>query len=499
MLIIPLIKKIVNSFSKYLFTFKLYYDILLSDNYKGNEIMQLKSKLIGTKAFYMRVIAIVVPMIIQNTITNVVSLLDNVMVGRVGTLEMSAVTIVNQLMFVFYLCIFGGMAGAGIFLTQFAGAGDNKGVRYCVRMKAVIGLILSAVAIAVFLIFKTPLVEMYIAKDTLPAAYQKTLNLAVSYLEIMVIGIVPFALTQVYASSLREVGETKLPMLSSIIAILVNLVFNYLLIFGKFGFPKLGVVGAAIATVLSRFVETGIIIVVTTVKRKKFSFAEGLFKSLYIPFNLCKKITTKGVPLLINEFMWSAGMAILLQCYSVRGITVLSAVNISNTVNNLFNVVFITMGNAVAIIVGQHLGANEIEKAKEAVWQLYTLAVSACVVMGGIMACLAPFVPYIYKTEPEVRQMATQFLFVVAALMPMFAFAHNCYFTLRSGGKTLITFLFDSAFTWAVAVPLAFVLSKYTNLPIVPLYLIIQSLDFVKCVIGFILVKKGLWIKNLIE
>ena len=157
------------------------------------------------------------------------------------------------------------------------------------------------------------------------------------------------------------------------------------------------------------------------------------------------------------------------------------------------------MGNAVAIIVGQHLGANEIEKAKEAVWQLYALAVSACVVMGGIMACLAPFVPYIYKTEPEVRQMATQFLFVVAALMPMFAFAHNCYFTLRSGGKTLITFLFDSAFTWAVAVPLAFVLSKYTNLPIVPLYLIIQSLDFVKCVIGFILVKKGLWIKNLIE
>ena len=180
--------------------------------------MKLKSNLIGTRDFYRKVFAIVVPMIIQNTITNVVSLLDNVMVGRVGTLQMSAVTIVNQLMFVFYLCIFGGMAGAGIFLTQFAGAGDNKGVRYCVRMKAVIGLILSAVAIAVFLIFKTPLVEMYIAKDTLPADYQKTLNLAVSYLEIMVIGILPFALTQVYASSLREVGETKLPMLSSIIA-----------------------------------------------------------------------------------------------------------------------------------------------------------------------------------------------------------------------------------------------------------------------------------------
>lgn len=460
--------------------------------------MNLKSNLIGTKDFYRRVFAIVVPMIIQNTITNVVSLLDNVMVGRVGTLQMSAVTIVNQLMFIFYLCIFGGMAGAGIFSTQYAGANDNDGIRHCMRMKAIVGILMTGVALGVFLVFKEPLIKMYIAENTLPEDAAATIKYAIDYMNIMLIGLLPFAIMQVYASSLREVGETKLPMFASIAAILVNLVFNYFLIFGKFGFPKLGVAGAAIATVLSRFVEVGIIIIIATAKRKKFPFIIGVFKSLYIPWNLAKQIITKGMPLLINEFLWSSSMAVLLQCYSVRGIDVLAAVNISNTVNNLFNVVFLTMGNAVAIIVGQHLGANRIDEAKKSVWQLLALSVGCCIAMGGIMACLAPFIPHIYKTEPEVKQMATYFLFVVAALMPVFAFAHNCYFTLRSGGRTLITFLFDSAFSWVIVVPIAFILSKYTSLPVVPLYLSVQSLDMIKCIIGFFMVKKGMWIRNII-
>lgn len=466
---------------------------------KVNDIMKLKSNLIGTKAFYRSVFAIVVPMIIQNTITNVVSLLDNVMVGRVGTLQMSAVTIVNQLMFVFYLCIFGGMAGAGIFATQYAGAKDNDGIRHCMRMKTIVGILMTVIALGVFLIFRQPLIEMYIAKDTLPEDAAATIKYATDYMNIMLVGLLPFSIMQVYASSLREVGETKIPMFASISAILVNLVFNYLLIFGKFGFPRLEVAGAAIATVISRFVEAGIIILAATLKRHKYPFITGVFKSLYVPRNLAKQIITKGMPLLVNEFLWSSSMAVLLQCYSVRGISVLSAVNISNTVNNLFNVVFLTMGNAVAIIVGQHLGANRIKEAKQSVWQLLTLSVVCCIVMGGIMACLAPFIPHIYKTEPQVKQMATYFLFTVAALMPVFAFAHNCYFTLRSGGRTIITFIFDSAFAWVIVVPLAFVLSKYTALPILPLYIIIQSLDIIKCIIGFFMVKKGIWIRNIIE
>lgn len=461
--------------------------------------MGIKSTLIGTKEFYKRVVAIVLPMIIQNTITNVVSLLDNIMIGRVGTLEMSAVAIVNQLLFVFMLCIFGGLAGAGIFATQYAGANDTDGVRYCFRAKVLIGLLMLVLSLAIFIIFPSPLIKAYLSENTSAADASATLGFASTYLEIMLVGLLPFTITQIYASSLRELGETKLPMVASIFAIFANFAFNYLLIFGKFGFPKLGVAGAAIATVISRFVEALIVVIAVTLKRKKFPFIIGALKSLYIPLSLCKKILTKGMPLLVNEFLWSFGMAMLLQCYSVRGIQVVAAVNISNTVNNLFNVVFLTMGNAVAIIIGQHLGANEIEEAKHAIWRLLALAVATCVVMGSIMAVISPLIPQIYNTEKEVREMATHFLLVVAFMMPVFAFAHNCYFALRSGGRTLIIFLFDSAFTWGIVVPIAFVLAKFTALPILLVFFTVQALEIGKCIIGFFMIKKGIWIQNIIK
>lgn len=463
------------------------------------QLLKVKNKLIGNRGFYRRVVAIMLPMLIQNLVTNVVTLLDNVMVGRVGTLQMSAVAIVNQLIFVFSLCIFGGLAGAGIFSAQYAGAKDNAGVRYCFRIKMVIAIVMFSLALCVFIPFSESLISMYLADGTTKAEAVATMKYATEYFNVMLVGLLPFAVSQVYSSTLREIGETKLPMIASVTAILVNLVFNYFLIFGKFGFPKLGVVGAAIATVLSRFVETGIIMVVTFIKRKSYEFIKGAYRSIYVPKVLLKDIITKGTPLLINEFLWSAGMAVMLQCYSARGLNVVAALNISNTVNNLFNVVFLTMGNAVAIIVGQHLGANEIKEAKDSAWKLIALAVATCAVMGGAMAVSAPFIPEIYNTEATVKFMATEFLFVVAALMPIYAFAHNCYFTIRSGGRTGVTFLFDSAFTWIVAVPFAYVLAHFTDLPILPLYILVQSLEFVKCVVGFILIKKGIWVRNLIK
>lgn len=465
----------------------------------GDFMNNLKNNLIGDKKFYRRVIAIVLPLIIQNTITNIVSLLDNVMVGSVGTLQMSAVAIVNQLIFVFSLCIFGGLAGAGIFSTQYAGAQDNEGVRYCFRMKVYIGALMLVIASVVFTIFAEPLVSSYLAEGTSPSDAAATLGYGTDYLKIMVIGLLPFTISQIYSSTLRELGETKLPMVASIVAIFINLVFNYLLIFGKFGFPRLGVSGAAIATVLSRFIEAIIIIIAVTVKKKDFPFVKGAFRSFYIPGKLCKDIFTKGMPLLVNEFLWSAGMAVLLQCYSVRGLDVVAAVNISNTINNLFNVIFISMGSAVGIIVGQHLGADNIKEAKVSVWRLISLSVVICIVMGGLMALVAPFVPEIYNTEAYVKEMATKFLFVVAALMPVFSFAHCCYFTLRSGGRTILTFVFDSFFTWGIIVPFAYCLATFTSLPIVPLYFAVQSLEFLKCIVGFIFVKKGLWIRNIVK
>lgn len=459
----------------------------------------LRSNLIGDRDFYSRMIAIVLPIIIQNTITNVVSLLDNVMVGRVGTLEMSAVAIDNQLLFVFYICIFGGLSGAGIFAAQYAGANDHKGVQSCFRAKLMIAFAMVAAAMIIFIAIPDKLVSLYLAEDTTPADAELTMGFALNYLRIMLVGIVPFALSQVYSSTLRELGETKLPMISSVAAILVNLVFNYFLIFGTFGFPKLGVAGAAIATMLSRYVELVILIVFTHKQSARFRFVKGVYSSLSMPKKLAGDILRRGMPLLVNEFFWSAGMATLTQCYSVRGLDVVAAANISSTVANLFNVVFLSMGNAIAIMVGQCLGANEVEKAKQTAWRLIAATVAACIVMGGILAGCAPFIPNVYNTSDEVRHMATQFLFIVAAMMPILSFSHDCYFTIRSGGRTMLTLVFDSCFMWFIVVPMAFVLANFTSMPIVPLYLAVQATEIIKGVIAFVLVKKGIWIRNIIE
>ena len=459
----------------------------------------LRVNLIGDRAFYSRVFAIVVPVIIQNTVSNVVNLLDNVMVGRVGTLEMSAVAIVNQLFFVFNLCIFGGLAGAGIFATQYAGADDDEGVRYCFRMKWMIAGLMVAIAMVIMLAVPDKLIAMYLAEGTELAEVDLTMGYATGYLRVMLAGILPFAVSQVYASTLREVGETRLPMIASIAAILVNLVFNYLLIFGSMGFPRLGVVGAAIATVLSRYVELAIIVAYTHVRQNRFPFIQGAYRSPYIPGALFGAIMRKGMPLLVNEFLWSSGMAMLLQCYSVRGLDVVASANISSTVGNLFNVVFLSMGNAVAIMVGQALGAGHMQEAKRTAWRLITLSVVSSLMMGMIMQVFAPLVPQIYNTEEAVRQTATQFLRIVAVMMPVFSFSHCCYFTIRSGGRTWITFLFDSAFTWGLSVPVAWMLANRTQMGIVPLYFTVQALDIIKAILGFALVKKGVWVRNIVS
>lgn len=459
---------------------------------------RLRERMFGDRDFYAQVVAVVVPIIIQNTVSNVVSLLDNVMVGRVGTLQMSAVAIVNQLLFVFNLCIFGGLAGAGIFATQYAGAHDDKGVRDCFRVKWMIALSMLACALVVLIAFPKRLIGMYLAQETAQADAAATLGFGMDYLTVMLWGLLPFGVSQVYASTLREVGETRLPMFASVAAILVNLVFNYFLIFGKCGFPELGVTGAAIATVLSRYVETAVIMVYTHMKSHHFGFIRGAYRSLRVPKPLMISILRRGTPLLVNEFLWSSGMAVLLQCYSVRGLDVVAACNIATTVSNLFKVVFLSMGNAVAIMVGQALGANDIERAKNCTWRLMTLSVGSNLIIATLLALFAPAIPNIYNTEPHVRQIATQLIYVVAVMMPAYSFSHCCYFTLRSGGKTIITFLFDSVFTWCVNVPAAWLLAYKTGLGIVPLYFGVQALEMVKVVVGFVLVKKGVWIHNIV-
>ena len=454
--------------------------------------------LIGDRAFYKRLLAVMIPVLIQNVITNFVNLLDNIMVGQIGTEPMSGVAIANQLIFVFNLCIFGGTAGAGIFTAQFYGKGDQKGVRDTFRMKLIISAVTVAVAMGIFVTMGEELISLFLHESGDGLDLADTLQYGMDYMKIMLWQMVPFAILQVYAITLRETGETVLPMKAGVTAVLVNLVFNYILIFGKFGAPALGVVGAAIATLIARVVEMLIVIIWTHCHKDTHSFIVGAYRSMRVPAPLVKQILIMGAPLLINELLWSSGMTTLNQCYSTRGLEVVSAVNICTTVSNLFFCAFFAMGSTISIIVGQRLGAGELDKAVDEDSKLIAFSVSLCVVVGAVMAILAPFVPRIYNTTENAKSIAASLLLVSACMMPVNAFAHGCYFTLRSGGKTLITLIFDSAFVWVIAVPVAVVISRFTDMPILPLYIIVQALEFIKVGIGFYMVKNRMWVKNLV-
>lgn len=458
-----------------------------------------RQKFIGDKTFYKMVLAIAVPIMIQNGITNFVSLLDNIMIGQIGTEQMSGVAIVNQLLFVYNLCLFGGVSGAGIFTAQYFGQKNQEGIRQTVRFKMWLVSLITLVTVVLFLFAGDSLITLYLQGDGTPQSAMDTLRYGREYLQIMLPGLLPFMLVQIYASTLRECGQTVLPMKAGVIAVFVNLVFNYIFIYGKFGAPALGVRGAAIATVISRCVEAAIVLIHTHRHREQNPFVVGLYSTFKVPASLTAKIVTKGMPLLLNETLWAAGMATLTQCYSIRGLNVIAALNISNTINNIFNIVFIALGESVAIIVGQLLGAGKMEEARDKDNKLIAFSVFSCALVAFIMLLLARYFPLLYNTNDEARLLATNFIMITAVFMPQNAFLHASYFTLRSGGRTIITFLFDSVFIWCVSVVIASVLSRHTALPVIAIYVFVQMGDWIKCVIGFVLVKKGIWLQNIVE
>lgn len=450
------------------------------------------------KTLLKTVLMVAFPIMIQNGFTNFVNLLDNIMVGRLGTEQMSGVAIVNEILFVYNLCIFGGLSGAGIFTAQYFGKSDAEGVRNTFRFKFVLAMGLVLTATVILLLFGENLIGFFLNESPDGGDLAAALKSGQSYLFIMLVGLPGFALTQIYSSTLRECGETVVPMKAGVAAVLVNLSLNYVLIYGKLGFSAMGVEGAAIATVISRYVEASIVIIWTHRHTEAQPFVKGLYRTLRVPAFLVSQITKKGMILLLNETLWSLGMTLLTQCYSMRGLNAVAGVNIANTINNLFKVVFLSFGVSIGIIVGRLLGAGEIEEAKETDRKIIIISVVISSFVGLLMLAVSPLFPRLYNTNEIARHIATSLIMVQAICLPIEAFKNATYFTLRSGGRTFLTFLFDGFFVIAVSFPIAYIMSRYTAASVVWILISVHLGDLVKSVFGFILVKKGIWARNIV-
>ncbi len=458
--------------------------------------MKFKNKYIADRAFYKRYIMIALPMIVQSFITNFVSLLDNIMVGQLGTEQMTGVAIINQLNFVYFLAVFGVAGAASIFGAQYFGKGDHEGHMYTFRFRIISIALCSILAAIIFITLGEKLISLYMTSGD--GSAELTMAYAKEYLAIVMVGMIPFALTNIYASVVRETGQTFITMVAGLCSVGVNAVLDYLFIFGIGPIPAMGVSGAAWATVVARVVEAAIVIVWAHKNYEKNKWLQGAYKSIKIPVEIWKPILIKGTPLMFNEILWASGMTALTQSYSFRGLDVVAANNIANTINNLFNIVFIQLGACISIIVGQYLGAGHLKEAKDADNKMIFFSMAATVVMAALMLAVGRFFPQIYNTSDEIKGLATSFITVQALVMPFCAFSHCSYFTLRSGGKTFVTFLFDSGFTWVIMVPCCFILTHFTSLGIVSIFFIVSFTELIKNVVGYIMLKSNVWLNQMV-
>ncbi len=444
--------------------------------------------LIGDRVFYKRLFAVSLPIVLQQLLTSSLQLIDNLMVGKLGELAIGSVSVVNQLYFVVILISFGALGGAGIFTAQFFGSKEVDKLKQTFRFKLIIAVMLAVFSLVLFTFFGKILISQFTENPV-------TINGGLDYLNIVKWSMLPWAFSIAISTTFREIGTTKPLLWITIAAIITNTVLNYLLIFGHLGLPELGIRGAAIGTLASRFVEFAFMFILLIKKGKIFNTSiKDVFK---IERLLLKSIIIMALPLLLNELFWSMGQTMFLQSYSTRGDSALAAMNITGAISQLVFVTFGGIGTGIAVLVGNTLGKNELEVAKDNAKKVIAFAVVFAFFTGIILFILSFFVLDLYDISDVTKSIAKSNIRINAIFIPVFSFNVSMYFTLRAGGDTRSTMMMDSGYMWIVPVPLIFILARVTDWSVITLFLIVQLLEIPKSIFALSRYRKEHWVRNL--
>jgi len=440
------------------------------------------------KKFVKHFFIIAFPVMLQQLISFIVSLVDTLMVSGLTNEAVSAVYAVNQLSFFLFVAIGGLLAGAGIFVQQFFGSKDLKHLYQAHRLKLVAGVGFLLIVLPLAYLFGHYVIEFYSLNNDNP---QEILRLALEYMPVILLGFIPYIFTAAYSTTLRETGKTIEPMKAAIVAVIVNVVLNYVFIY----MLEMGVRGAAIATTIARVLELVTLLLIC--EKSKFLEFKAIFVNFRIEKYLSRTIMKKSWPLLGNEILWAGGMILISLAYAQRS-NVLSALSIVSTMGNIFMIIFLGLSVGISVMVGNALGANQINEAKQSIKKLYSLGVMISLVFGVIMIALSPIIPQMFiNVSADQKQLATYLIIVYASFLWSFSLSTGVYMTLRAGGRSLLTFLLDGGTMWLIIVPLAWILASLTTWPLVYIYIAVQSVDILKCIIGLLLIRRGTWIKNL--
>ncbi len=446
-------------------------------------------KTLQDKDLIKRCLIIAIPLMFQQLIVASVNLVDNLMVGELGDIAVSAVSSANRYYAIAQFAVNAITVSCVIFLSQYNGANDEEHMKQSFRFSIVSSYVILIVFVFIALLFNKQIIGFIINDPSIVSSGS-------DYLKIACFSYLPLGLSFPIANAMRSTGDTSKPLVTSLISILVNVIFDYCLIFGHFGLPALGVRGAAIATVIARIVEA--IVYLVFLEMGNYRFKTKVTKIFHIERSLISNIIIKAIPLMINEILWQFGMAVLIKCYSSRGANVNTAYSISSTISDLFFVLFGGMASATTVIVGTKLGANKLEEAKDNAYKLIWFSMMMSIVMALLMNGFTFLVPILYnKVSDYSIELAKQFLSVMSLFYILYMFNTQCFFTLRTGGDTKNTMFMDSGFMWSINIPAVYFFAYHTNIPVLYVYCIGQSVDFLKAIIAYRIIRKEKWVKNL--
>lgn len=453
-----------------------------------------RNHMFGPGQFYKNALTIAIPIMLQQLIQNMVSLIDNFMVSGLGDVSMSGVNVAGQVLFIFMVYINAICMTGGIFLTQFYGAKDINGMKQAFFFKLAMGLAAAVPYFFVCMVFPRNVLSLMLIGNT---QAEMILDEAVSYIRIMFFVGIPMTVSMCIASSLRDMGRVKIPLVVTVIATLTNTAFNWMLIYGHMGFPAMGVRGAACATVIARTLE--FIIFIAIYAKEKPDFAIRFTRTFRTDGPQFIKTLRKGGSVLFCEMTWVLSETITTAIYNGRGgADVVSGMASSFAIANLFFIAFGGIYSATGVIIGKTLGEGKLDKAREQkTWILSGSAVFGVIMMAfGFLTTL--LVPVVFgRLSANAVSICRSMVVLMSFFMPVWVYINAQMAVARAGGDTAMGAYTDATITIFIMLPLVFSLGLLTSIGPVMMYMCVKLLDLVKLVVFHIWLKKERWLKNL--
>ncbi|GHV36860.1 MATE family efflux transporter [Spirochaetia bacterium] len=446
---------------------------------------------LDNKEFYKKLFTIAIPIMLQNLVNAFVNMVDTVMIGRLGTVEIAAVGLGNNVFFFYMIILFGISSGGSIFTAQFWGRHDIPGIRKNVGLLISINLCVSVLFTLAAALIPYQLIGIY-SRDP------EVIRAGGLYLKFLAPSFIPFAVSQVFVLSLRSIERVQVPMVTTAIALSVNVTLNLFLIFGLGPFPAMGVAGAALATSIARFVE--VLALAGISYHRKYAIAGNLRELTAFNRFFLRRFFSVALPVIINELIWAAGIIIQNIIFARTGTEAVAAFNITGTVSQLTWVLFMGLGNGVGVLIGKKIGEGDHAAARDYAYRIIRFAPLLAVGAGCLLIPISWIIPFIFKVSPGVLRAASLMFIIQAASYPCRAFNMSMVVGIcRAGGDTVFCAFYDIAFMWIVALPAAAIASFVFHAPVWLIYLLVVSEEPFKFFAGLWRYRSGKWLHNVTE